>query len=90
MYSQDDLLPVNRNYYIIGGCAVLIFSVIIIGIVISTISTNDKNINNISISKDINTPSADLTKYNQDSDLDRIPNFVEQELILNTYIAETD
>jgi hypothetical protein len=90
MYSQDDLLPVNRNYYIIGGCAVLIFSVIIIGIVISTISTNDKSINNISISKDINTPSADLTKYNQDSDLDRIPNFVEQELILNTYIAETD
>ena len=91
MYNQDDLLPVNRNYYIIGGCAVLIFSVIILGIVISTTSNNKNlNNNNISISKDINSPTADLTKYNQDSDLDRIPNFVEQELILNTYIAETD
>jgi hypothetical protein len=33
MYNQDDLLPVNRNYYILGGCAVLIFTVIIAGIV---------------------------------------------------------
>ena len=91
MYNQEDLLPVNRNYYILGGCAVLIFTVVIAGIVFTTLPNQQNQFDsNINVAKENNAPSADLSKYNQDSDLDRIPNFVEQEAILNTYIAETD
>lgn len=91
MYNQEDLLPVNRNYYILGGCAVLIFTVIIAGIVFTTLPNQKNQLDsNINVAKENTAPSADLSKYNQDSDLDKIPNFVEQETILNTYIAETD
>ncbi len=91
MYNQEDLLPVNRNYYILGGCAVLIFTVVIAGIVFTTLPNQQNQFDsNINVAKENTAPSADLSKYNQDSDLDRIPNFVEQEAILNTYIAETD
>jgi len=91
MYNQEDLLPVNRNYYILGGCAVLIFTVVVAGIVFTTLPNQQNQFDsNINVARENTAPFADLSKYNQDSDLDKIPNFVEQETILNTYIAETD
>lgn len=89
--AQEDLLPVNRNYILIGGCATLIFTTIVAGLLISSFNKkDDQQQNNISISQGNTSPTADLSKYNQDSDLDNIPNFIEDETLLNTYIAETD
>ena len=89
--NQEDLLPVNRNYILIGGCAVLIFTTIVAGLLISSLNKkDDQQQTNISVSQGNTSPVADLTKYDQDSDLDKIPNFIEEEAITNTYIAETD
>ena len=91
MYQQDDLLPSNRNYMFLLGCFTLIFSIVIVFVLISRNKPEiPKNNNNIIRKNEDTFPSADLTKYNQDSDNDLIPNFIEDEAILNTYVSEKD
>lgn len=89
MYQQEDLLPSNRNYTLLIGCLTLIFTVTIIGVLISSMGTNSQE-EEVALFVPQNTkPQADLTAYNQDSDRDLIPNFIEEEIILNTYLPET-
>jgi len=90
--NQEDLLPVNRNYYLIGGCVAIIFTVVVGGILYSTISNKNQasnTTNSIAVAPEGTAPQSDLSKYNQDSDQDKIPNFIEQDGLLNQYIAET-
>jgi hypothetical protein len=88
MYQQEDLLPSNRNYSLFIGCFTLIFT---FGIIIYLISSNnsvEETKPSIVFQPEQTRPRADLTIYNQDSDFDLIPNFIEDEAILNTFLPE--
>lgn len=91
MYQQDDLLPSNRNYTLLIGCFTFFFTILII-FVIANLATQQED--SAPISRDNifvtekTSPAANLTRYNQDSDRDLLPNFIEEEAILNTYISE--
>jgi hypothetical protein len=90
MYQQEDLLPTNRNYIFLVGCFSIFFTFIIGSVLISSF-TKTKEVNKdqgLSLVTNQTKPQADLTKYNQDSDKDLIPNFIEEEAILNTYLSE--
>lgn len=90
MYQQDDLLPYNRNYTLLIGCFTILFSILIISVTFNSIRTQKpESDQSNTIVEDTTQRKADLTKYNQDSDKDLIPNFIEEEAILNTYIAES-
>lgn len=89
MYQQEDLLPSNRNYTLFIGCFTFIFTLVIVLIVASNLNKQPTNKEGISFVPEKTKPQADLTKYNQDSDRDLIPNFIEDEAILNTYLAES-
>lgn len=87
MYDKEDLLPSNRNYLFFIGCFTIIFTLIVVIVLINS-SKKPEIINNIVKKNEVTSPKADLTKYNQDSDNDLIPNFVEDEAVLNTYVSE--
>jgi hypothetical protein len=88
MYQQEDLLPSNRNYTLLIGCFTILFSIIVIYFVIASIKpTEEEKAVNI-FTPQATQPLADLTLYNQDSDRDLIPNFIEEEKVLNTYLPE--
>jgi hypothetical protein len=89
MYQQEDLLPSNRNYTLLIGCFTLIFSITVLGIIISSIGPVKEDENNKMFVPQATKPQADITLYNQDSDKDLIPNFIEEEEVLNTYLSET-
>jgi len=89
MYQQEDLLPSNRNYSLFIGCFTFLFTVAIVLIVIENLNNESPANGGISFVPEQTKPQADLTKYNQDSDRDLIPNFIEDEAILNTYLAES-
>lgn len=88
-YQQDDLLSFNRNYILLTGCFTFLFTLgIIYFLIVSSRPVYEEE--KIVKKTDQTIPMADLTKYNQDSDKDLIPNFVEDEAILNTYLSEID
>lgn len=89
MYQHEDLLPTNRNYILLLGCFTFIFTIGLIYFAIVLTRTKEEIPTYVKKEK-TTIPSADLTRYNQDSDGDLIPNFVEEEAILNTYISETN
>jgi hypothetical protein len=88
MYEKEDLLPSNRNYTLLIGCFTFIFTIIVLIVTFSMIRPVKEN-EVITTVVQTTTPLADITKYNQDSDNDLIPNFIEDEAILNTFISET-
>lgn len=89
MYQQDDLLPYNRNYTILIGCFTILFTILIAIVTFNAIRNQQVEApKGNTVVEDIRQRTADLTKYNQDSDKDLIPNFAEEEAILNTYISE--
>jgi hypothetical protein len=91
MDNKEDLLPVNRNYYIFGGCLTLIFTILFINLAIQSFlkQEEDKPIDQQLVTVTEKTlPQADVILYNQDSDGDKIPNFIEDELMINTFISE--
>jgi len=91
MDNKEDLLPFNRNYYIFGGCLTLIFTIFFVNLTIQAFlkQEEDKPIDQQLVTVSEKTiPSTDITLYNQDSDGDKIPNFIEEELMLNTFISE--
>ncbi len=91
MYTQDDLQPINRNYIIFGILGVVIFTGIIFGILNNSQQSAPKPItatqpqNNTNFS---NGNQSNLNKYDEDSDGDKIPNFMEESLGLNLYSSE--
>lgn len=91
MDNREDLLPINRNYYIFGGCLTLIFTIFLINLSIQYFlkQEEEKPIDQQLVTIAERTiPRADINLYNQDSDEDKIPNFIEDELMLNTFIPE--
>jgi len=91
MDNREDLLPINRNYYIFGGCLTLIFTIFLINLSIQYFlkQEEEKPIDQQLVTVAERTiPRADITLYNQDSDGDKIPNFIEDELKLNTFTSE--
>jgi len=42
MENREDLLPYNRNYYILGGCLTLIFTFIIISLVLQNLQKTEE------------------------------------------------
>jgi len=89
MYSQDDLQPVNRNYIIIGIVALIIFTFTIGGILYKK-EEPKKPITSTQPNNSVvdNGNQANLAKYDEDSDGDKIPNFLEEYLGLNIYSSE--
>lgn len=91
MNPQEETLPFNRNYIFAAGCFTIIFSIIVIYAVISTRPKPEpQTVSQARITGEETFPSSDITKYSQDSDMDLIPNFLEDELILNKYISEVN
>jgi hypothetical protein len=92
MYSKEDFQPINRNYVFFGGCLTVFFTIFIISIAIRAIpkpeptTTSTQPYSQV-IEKE-NEPVKDLSRYNVDSDNDRIPNFLEEELGMNPYESE--
>jgi len=90
MYNQDDLQPVNRNYIIVGIIFLIIFSTGVFGILFKSNNQNQKNITTTQPSTNSKENNGkDLSKYDEDSDGDKIPNFLEENLGTNTYSSET-
>ena len=91
MNPQEETLPVNRNYIFAAGCFTIIFSIIVIYFVLSTqTKVEPEQISQARISEEQTIPASDISKYSQDSDMDLIPNYIEDELVLNKYISEVN
>lgn len=90
MYQPDDLLPKNRNYILLLGCFTFFFTIFLGYWSITLLLKEQPTQPTISIREETTIPMADISRYNQDSDRDVIPNFIEEEAILNTYISEID
>ena len=92
MENKEDLLPYNRNYYLLGGCLTFIFTLIILSIVLQNLQRKEEEkpiFQDISIVQDQNNNNAGiLSQYNQDSDQDKIPNFIEDEAGLDKFKSE--
>lgn len=88
MYSPDDLQPINRNYIIFGIIFVLIFSFVVYKLVLSNQEVAPKPITNTQPTNGGNKVSPNLVKYDEDSDGDKIPNFMEEFLGTNAYSSE--
>lgn len=92
MENRDDLLPHNRNYYILGGCLTFIFTLGIISLVVSNLQKQEaekpvfQDINIVQESN--NNDKNNLAQYSQDSDQDGIPNFIEDEAGLDKFKSE--
>jgi len=91
MYNQDDLQPVNRNYIIIGVIILVIFSSSIFGYLYRSNNESQKNQTNTQTSSNLSKESNQngFSKYDEDSDGDKIPNFIEEFLGTNVYSSET-
>lgn len=92
MDNRDDLLPYNRNYYLLGGCLTFIFTLFVISFVVQNLQRRaaEKPVfQEISIVRDENEQSGNkLLLYSQDSDSDGIPNFIEDEIGLDKFESE--
>ena len=92
MYQQEDLQPFNRNYIYIGLIALVIFTFILFGTIrqfqpspVENTTTSPRN-----IVENGNNTNESLFKYNEDSDGDKIPNFMEKFLSLSEYSSEVN
>lgn len=90
MYQQEDLQPVNRNYIYIGITTLIIFTLFLIGTIrqfqpapAENKATSPRNI----VENGSNNNEA-FIKYNEDSDGDKIPNYMEKFLSLSEYSSE--
>jgi hypothetical protein len=92
MDNKEDLLPYNRNYYLLGGCLTFIFTLIILSFVVQNLQRKEEEkpiFQSISVVQDqSNNITVNLSQYNQDSDQDGIPNFIEDEAGLEKYESE--
>lgn len=88
MYTPDDLQPINRNYIFFGIIFIILFSLIIYGLVFSKKEINPKPITATQPASYTNGGNVNLTKYDEDSDGDKIPNFMEEFLGTNAYSSE--
>jgi len=91
MYNPDDLQPINRNYIIIGILVLFVFSGITYSLVTNNQTAQPKPITSTQPSNGNNSNlPANLSKYDEDSDGDKIPNFMEEFLGTNAYSSEVN
>jgi len=94
MENKDDLLPHNRNYFLLGGCLTFIFTLVILSLVVQNLQRQEAEkpvIQELSVVEDKNNNNNDnnqITRYSQDSDQDGIPNFIEDEAGLDKFKSE--
>lgn len=94
MENKDDLLPHNRNYFLLGGCLTFIFTLVILSLVVQNLQRQEAEkpvIQELSVVEDKNNNNNEnnqITRYSQDSDQDGIPNFIEDEAGLNKFESE--
>jgi len=89
MNNQDDLQPINRNYIIFGTIFIVIFSFVVYGLLSRNQNQQSKPITSTQPSTaNGNGNQSNLIKYDEDSDGDKIPNFMEEFLGSNVYASE--
>jgi len=90
MYQPEDLQPINRNYIFIGVIALVIFSLVLFGVIkqFQPAPVENKATSPQNIVENNNTKNESLFKYNEDSDGDKIPNYMEKFLGLSEYSSE--
>lgn len=88
MYTPEDLQPINRNYIIFGIIFLIVFTFIVYGLVFSTNEEAPKPITATQPANYTNGGNINFSKYDEDSDGDKIPNYMEEFLGTNAYSSE--